>query len=101
MILEFMDKKDFLIRVLIQLEPIWNLAKWLKFLVEEWKFWDDVLDVLINAVQWAVSTAKFEKDKNKLKKWLNALEKLKQMEVEKKTQDEKDLNELENMIDNL
>ena len=61
-----MDKKEYLQKILIQLEPIRDLAKWLEVLVEEWNLWDDVLDVLINAVQWAVSTAKSELDKKKL-----------------------------------
>lgn len=96
-----MDKKEYLQKILVQLEPIWGLAKWLNYLVQEWKFWDEVLDVLINAVQWAISTAKSEKDKNKMQKSLDALNKLKQMEVDNKMKNEKDLNELENMIDAL
>ena len=96
-----MDKKEYLQKILVQLEPIWGLAKWLNYLVQEWKFWDEVLDVLINAVQWAISTAKYEKDKNKMQKSLDALNKLKQMEVDNKMENEKDLNELENMIDAL
>ena len=94
-----MDKKEYLKKILVQLEPIRDLAKWLEILVEEWNFWDDVLDVLIEAVQWAVSTAKSEVDKKKLQKWLNALQKMKQMEEESRMQDEKDLKELDDLID--
>lgn len=94
-----MDKKEYLLKILTQLESIRDLAKWLKILVEEGNLWDDVLDVLINSVQWAVNTAKSEVDKNKLQKWLDALQKMKQMEEESKMQDEKDLKELDNLID--
>ena len=94
-----MNKKEYLQKILVQLEPIRDLAKWLKILVNEWNLWDDVLEVLINAVQWAVSTAKSEMDKEKLQKWLDALNKMKQMEEESKMQDEKDLEELDNLID--
>jgi hypothetical protein len=94
-----MDKKEYLQKILIQLEPIRDLAKWLEVLVEEWNLWDDVLDVLINAVQWAVSTAKSELDKKKLQKWLDALQKMKQMEEESRMQDEKDLAELDKMLE--
>jgi hypothetical protein len=59
------------------------------------------LDILINAVQWAVSTAKSEMDKKKLQKWLEAMQKMKQMEEESKMQDEKDLEELDEMLDSL
>ena len=94
-----MDKKEYLLKILTQLEPIRDLANWLKTLVDEWNLWDDVLDVLINSVQWAVSTAKSELDKQKLQKWLDALQKMKQMEENSKMQDEKDLKELDDLID--
>ena len=96
-----MDKKEYLQKILTQLEPIRNLAKWLKILVDEWNLGDDILDILINAVQWAVSTAKSELDKKKLQKWLEAMQKMKQMEEESKMQDEKDLEELDEMLDSL
>lgn len=95
-----MDKKEYLLKVLAQLEPIRDLAKWLRVLVDEWNLWDDVLNALINAVQWAVNTAKSEFDKKKLQKWLDVLNKMKQMEAECKMQDDKDLEELDNMLDN-
>lgn len=94
-----MDKKEYLQKILTQLEPVRNLASGLKILVNEWNLWDDILDVLINAIQWAVSTAKSEMDKKKLQKWLEAMQKMKQMEEESKMQDEKDLEELDNLID--
>jgi len=95
-----MDKKEYLQKILTQLEPIRNLAKWLNLLVEQWNLWDDVLDVLINAVQWAVNTTKSTFDKKKLQKWLDALQKMKQMEEKSIVQDEKDLEELDKLIDN-
>lgn len=95
-----MDKKQYLQKILAQLEPIRDLAKWLEVLVDEWNLGDDVLDMLINAVQWAVNTAKSELDKQKLQKWLDALQKMKQMEEESRMQDERDLSELDRMLDN-
>ena len=94
-----MTKKEYLLKILGQLEPIRDLAKWLELLIEQWNLWDDTLDVLINAVQWAVSTAKSELDKKKLQKWLDALQKMKQMEEESRMQDEKDLAELDKMLE--
>ena len=96
-----MNKKEYLQKILTQLEPIRDLAKWLKVLVEEWNLWDDVLDILINAVQWAINTAKSELDKSKLQKWLDALQKMKEMEEESKMQDDKDLKELDKMLENI
>ncbi len=95
-----MDKKEYLLKVLTQLEPIRDLAAGLKILVNEWNLWDNVLDVLINAVQWAVNTAKTEVAKRRLQKWLDTMEKMKQMETECRMQDERDLSELDRMLDN-
>lgn len=96
-----MDKKEYLQKILTQLEPIRDLAKWLKILVDEWNLGDDILNILINAVQWAINTAKSELDKQKLQKWLDALNKMKEMEEESKMQDEKDLEELDKMLENI
>ena len=96
-----MDKKEYLQKILTQLEPIRDLAKWLKILVDEWNLGDDIFDILINAVQWAINTAKSELDKQKLQKWLDALNKMKEMEEESKMQDEKDLEELDKMLENI
>jgi hypothetical protein len=98
MTLKFMNKKEYLQKILTQLEPIRDLAWWLKILVEEWNLGDDVLDVLINAIQWAVNTAKTDLARQKLQKWLDAMEKMKQMETESRTQDERDLWELDRII---
>lgn len=59
-IMKFMDKKEYLLDMLVQLEPIRDLAKWLRILVEQWNLWDDTLDTLINAVQWAIVNSKCE-----------------------------------------
>lgn len=96
---KIMDKKVYLQKILTQLEPIRDLAKWLNILVELWDLDDNLLDVLINAVQWAVNTAKTDLAKRKLQKWLEAMEKMKQMETESRTQDERDLAELDRMLD--
>lgn len=80
-------KKENLIKILEQLEPLRNLAKWLKILVQEWTFWDQELDILINAIAWAIHTAKTEKDKKKLEKWMSLLEKIKEREKSEENED--------------
>ena len=35
-----MDKKEYLKKILVQLEPIRDLAKWLEVLVDEWNLWE-------------------------------------------------------------
>lgn len=95
-----MNRREYLLKILIQLEPIWNLAKGLRILVEDWNLNDDILETLIEAIQWAVHTAKSDIEKEKLSQWLEVLEKMKQMEEESQAQDQKDLSELDNLLDN-
>ena len=96
-----MDKKEYLLKILTQLEPIWNLAKWLKILVEQWHLDDNLLDVITQAVEWAIHTTKDELSKKKLEISLSALQKLKQMEEESKAKDEQDLAELDKMLEGI
>ena len=95
-----MTKKEYLLRILEQLESIRELAPWLKFLVEQGALWDNVLDTLINAVETGIHTARSEVAKQKMKKWLDALEKMRQIEKQSAMQDEKELAELDKLIDN-
>ena len=83
---------------MVQLEPVWNLASWLRILVEEWDLNDDLLDTLIEAVQWAVNTVSDDLAKQKLKKWLDAMRKMKEIEEESREEDEKELVELDRII---
>lgn len=95
-----MTKKDYLLKILEQLEPIWELASGLKILVEQWALWDDVLDTLKWAVESGIHSARSEVVKVKMKKWLDALERMKQIEKHSALQDEKELAELDRLIDN-
>ena len=86
-------------KILEQLEPIWELASGLKVVVEQWALWDDVLNMLIGAVETGIHSAKSEVAKAKMKKWLDALERMKQIEKQSAMQDEKELAELDRLID--
>ena len=94
-----MTKKDYLLKILEQLEPIWDLASWLKIVVEEWALWDDVLDTLIGAVESGIHSVNSEVAKEKMKKWLDALEKMRELEKQSKLEDDQELAELDKMLD--
>lgn len=94
-----MTKKDYLIKILEQLEPVRDLASWLKIVVEEGALWDDVLDTLIGAVESGIHSVKSEVAKEKMQKWLDALEKMKEMEKQSELEDEKELAELDKILD--
>ena len=94
-----MTKKEYLLKILEQLEPIWEVASGLKIVVEQWALWDDVLDTLISAVESGIHSARSEVAKAKMKKWLDALERMKQIEKQSAMQDEKELAELDRLLD--
>lgn len=95
-----MQKKEYLLKILTQLEPVWELATWLKIVVEEWDLWDDMLDTLIEAVGSWIHEANSEIAKQKMEKWLNALEKMRQLEQECLLEDENELSHLDELINN-
>ena len=96
-----MDKREYLLKILSYLEPVWGLAKWLKILVERWNFDDSMLNILIDAVEWAISTAKSDFDKEKLQKWLDAMRKMRELEEKCLVEDERDLADLDLMLDDI
>ena len=75
------------------------MAPGLKIVVEQWALWEDVLDTLIETVESGIHSARSEMSKLKMKKWLDALTKMKQMEEQSAMQDEKELEELDKLID--
>lgn len=94
-----MTKQEYLLKILDQLEPIWELATGLKVVVEQGGLWDDVLDTLIWAVESWIHAARSEVAKEKMKKWLDALQRMKQIEKQSAMQDEKELEELDKLIE--
>lgn len=96
-----MDKKEFLLKILTRLEPVWDLAKWLKVLLEYWNLDDNLFNALNGAIQGAISTAKNGLEKQKLQRWLDAMKRMKELENESRMSDEKDLLELDHMLDNI
>lgn len=95
-----MTKKEYLLKILEQLEPVWNLAPWLRIVVEQWALSDDIIDTLIWAVESGIHVASSEVAKSKMKKWLDALERMKQMEQKSALKDEKELSQLDELLNN-
>jgi len=94
-----MTKKEYLVKILENLDSVRDLAPGLKIVVEQWALWEDVLDTLIETVESGIHSARSEVSKLKMKKWLDALTKMKQMEQQSAMQDEKELEELDKLID--
>ncbi len=93
-----MTKKEYLVKILDNLEPVRDLASWLRIIVEQWALWDDVLDTLIGAVESGIHSVSSEVAKLKMKKWLDSLTRMKQIEKQSALKDEKELAELNKLI---
>ena len=67
-----MDKKEYLVTVLTKLESKWDMAKWLKFLIEQWNLDDNLLDIIVQALESTINTTQKDHDfvefKKKVKK---------------------------------
>ena len=94
-----MTKQEYLVKILEQLESVWDLAPGLKVVVEQWWLWDDVLDTLIQAVETGIHSVTSELSKQKMKKWLDALQRMKQIEEQSAMQDQAELEKLDKMIE--
>jgi len=93
-----MDKKQYLIKLLDSLSDIWPLAKWFKIILEKWDLDDVIVDMLMDALQWAIHSAKDQISSAKLKKWIDFLQKMKELEIKDKEQDQKDLEKLDELL---
>lgn len=93
-----MTKKEYLIKVFSALEVSWEPAKGLRILLENQDIDQDLLDTLVNEVKSAVNDSSDDLQKEKLQKTLNYLEVLKKAEEDSRALDQKDILELENII---
>lgn len=96
-----MTKKEYLLKVLSVLIPIWEPAEWLKALVEGWDIDDTLLDHLTEMLQSAIHKTADGIKKEELQKASLALQKLKQMEEQQLALDTEDLKSLDELIENL
>lgn len=94
-----MTKKDYILKILDALMGSWPLARGLKILVEGDALDEDTVQKIVDIFAKTIDEIEDSKDKEKLIKSKNALEKLKQIEKEQHLRDEKSLEELDKMIE--
>lgn len=93
-----MDKKDLLLNIL---EKIWDARPLWKILLVLWKNWeldDDIIDGLVSFLEEELWKTKDEQKKKMIEKWLNALKRLKEQEQQQQSENEKRLQEIEDMF---
>ena len=90
-----METKEYLIKVLDKLKETWPLAKWLKKVIINW--WldnENLMNLLIDALWVSIHNVKGDVDKEKLKKSLTVLQKMKNLEEEERARDVEELDKL-------
>jgi hypothetical protein len=93
-----MSKKDYILKVLNALIGYRPLARGLKILVEGNVLNDTTIDSLVDIFTKTIENINDEEAKEKLEKSKNVLEKIKKIEQEQHLNDEKSLQELDQMI---
>lgn len=93
-----MDKKQYVLKMLEELQNIWPLARWLKILAEANEINNDVMDILINTFQEASKNIEDETSKQKLQQASLFLQELKQRELDDQKNDEQDISKIEELL---
>ena len=96
-----MTKKDYILKLLEALKDTWPMAQGLKLLVQWNVMSDDLINILTDILTTAINEATNEWQKTKLKKWAEFLEKLKKVELEQRKKEEKELSQLDTMLENI
>jgi aspartokinase len=94
-----MSKQDYLIKLLEALRWTWIPAEGFLIVMKAWGFDDEITDTLIKLIEQAIQETDNQFDKQKLQSSLDILEKIKLAEQQSNIQDEKDCEELLDMLD--
>ncbi|MCX6824793.1 MAG: hypothetical protein NTY80_01085 [candidate division SR1 bacterium] len=93
-----MDKKQYVLKALSVMKESRPIAEGLIYLLEKNAFDDTTLDVLIKILQYSITKATSEMEKEKLEKAQEIFEKIKESEAEQNKIDQQDIEKLEAMI---
>lgn len=93
-----MTKKDYILKVLDALTGYWPLAKGLKILIDGNALDYTSIDNLVNILAKTIKEIEDNETKEKLQKSKNVLERIQKIEREQHNRDEKSLEELNTMI---
>lgn len=96
-----MSKNEMLLKILEKIWDAWPLWKILLVLWKNWELWDDIIDWLIEIMEEALSKVDDSQQKNKIEKWIQALKKMKEQEEKERAKDDKRIEEIENIIENI
>lgn len=95
---KYMDKKQYVLKVLSLLQDTRPIAEGLIYLIEKNTFDDTILDILVKIIQYSIQETTSEINKTKLVQANEIFQKIKQSEIEQNKIDQDDIKNLEAMI---
>lgn len=96
-----MSKKDYIIKLMDSLSWKRALARWLKILVEWDLLGENTIDSLVQTFDNAIKEINDVDIKDKLIKSQQFLERLRNMEIQSNQSDQKDIDELDLLLQNI
>lgn len=95
------QKKQLIIKVLQRLKWYRNMAENLIILLRSSYCTDELIESIINKINSAIKTIKSDSDKNALKKWLAAIQKIRQREETEEMTEEEIEEEFDKLLDSI
>ena len=96
-----MDKKAYITQVLEILKEDRPLAEGLLVLINQWSLNIEVIDALVQMLEWAIQNTNNDIIKQKLTEAQAVIQKIKDTETESRVLDQQDIVNLETMISNI
>lgn len=96
-----MSKKDYIIKLMDSLSWKRALARWLKILVEWDLLGENTIDSLVQTLDNAINEINDSEIKDKLIKSQEFLKKLQTMELQSNESDKRDIEELDQLLQNI
>ena len=93
-----MNKKTYLLKLLVLLKDIRPTAEKFETIILQWTFDDQLIDELLIVIKQVIHQVSDELTKEKFQKGLQVLEYIKQLEDKSKADDEADLTELDALL---
>ena len=95
------QKKELIIRVLEKLKWYRDKAEDLIILLKSTYCTEELIDSIINKINAAIKTVKKDADKNALRKWIAAIQKIRQREEQEEMSDEELDAEFDKLLDSI
>ena len=96
-----MTKKDYIINVLLWVEPYWEWAREIIHAVQTQDLDEETLDMIEKEITKAVDETVDEQTKAKMQQSINKVKQLQELEAKEREKEEKELDDMDKMISSL